>query len=124
MSKEDDNKPTGQKAKGFGSNPHLINKGGRPKGSRNKSSLVKTQLKIDSLSELAVDVIAALATNRAEDYGIVTVKPETMLSAAKALLDKSISQEKEKLNTKPKNPPTKEGSADKKPKPSISRNAK
>jgi|TARA_R100001129_G_scaffold81160_1_gene55238 hypothetical protein len=108
MSEEDEKSPygkDGEKPKGFAANPHLINRGGRPKGSRNKSSLMKAQLAMDSWAEMAVDGLIALAENDTKKLGTSekdNVPYSIRLAAMKELLAKSIANEKDKLGEKPK----------------------
>lgn len=51
------NPETGKELKGFALNPEAINRGGRPKGSRNKSTIAKAQYALDSASEIAVELL-------------------------------------------------------------------
>lgn len=91
-----DKKTTAQKRKGFGSNPENINREGRPKGSRNKSKLIKAQLAFDSYSELAVDRLKQIMMNDAKGLGVKEVPISMQVQAAKVILDKAIANEKEK----------------------------
>ena len=61
----DEEKAEAQKRKGFGSNPENINRGGRPKGSRNKSKLIKAQLAFDDYAELAAERLKQIMMNNA-----------------------------------------------------------
>lgn len=92
--------------KGFALNPHLINFKGRPKGSRNKSTLIKAQLRMDSDTEFAAELLGAIMRN---DKGFLEISddvPITMrIAAAKEVLNKSIANEKDK---EPANPAAKE----------------
>lgn len=73
------------------------NKSGRPKG-RNRSALEKAQDLIDSLAETTVENLRLIASNQWEKLGLKEpISPATMVNANKTLLDKAISQEKEKL---------------------------
>ena len=88
---------SGNSRKGFASNPHLINKGGRPRGSRNKSSLLKAQLKLDSASERASEFYEALMENDKETLGITDDVPLTLrLAVAKEIMNKAIANEAKK----------------------------
>ena len=83
--------------RGFASHPHLINKGGRPKGSRNKSTLVKAQLQMDSDTEFAAELLGAIMRNDKEFLGIRDDVPiPVRITAAKEVLNKSIANEKDK----------------------------
>jgi len=89
-------KPTKGK-QGFASNPNNINRGGRPKGSRNKSSLVKSQLRIDSITTEAVDLLHALMVNDKEALGITSDVPLSIRKdSAKEIINKAIANEKDK----------------------------
>lgn len=91
------NPETGKLLKGFALNPKGINLGGRPKGSRNKSSMLKAQIQLDEAAEVAVSVLIALATNDKESLDIkADVPATTRLAAAKEILNKVIANEKEK----------------------------
>lgn len=99
MSKE---KKTKQK-KGFALNPEGINRTGRPKGSRNKSSMMKAQFQLDEAAEIAVQTLLALATNDKDSLGVTdNVPATTRLAAAKEILNKVIANEKDKLDEAPK----------------------
>lgn len=90
-------KKGGKKAKGFAANPHLINKGGRPKGSRNKKSIIKAQLQLDDMSVMATEVLQALMMNDKDILGITDDVPLSLrLNAAKEALNKAIANEKDK----------------------------
>lgn len=82
---------------GFASNPQNINKKGRPKGSRNQSSLAKAQLMIDDIAGAATSTLIAMLQN---DKATLQIDSDVPLSirrdVAKLLLDKSIANEKEK----------------------------
>lgn len=83
--------------KGFALNPDGINKGGRPRGSRNKSSMMKAQYQLDEAAEIAVSILLALTTNDKATLGITTdVPPTVRLAASKEILNKVIANEKEK----------------------------
>lgn len=60
----------GKFAKGHSANPH-----GRPKGSRNKSSLLKAQLEVDNASEAAAKMFTAIMTGNEEDLAEFGLKP-------------------------------------------------
>jgi len=93
-SDKDINNP--QKNKGFGSNPQNINRGGRPRGSRNKSKLIKAQLAFDDYSELAAERLKQIMMNDTEALGVKEVPVSMQVQAAKVILDKAIANEKEK----------------------------
>lgn len=94
----EDKKPT----RGFASNPHLINRGGRPKGSRNKSTLVRAQLQMDSDTEFAAELLGAIMRNDKEFLGIKDDVPiPVRITAAKEVLNKSIANEKDKEPAEP-----------------------
>lgn len=70
---------------------------GRPAGSRNKSKLIKAQLKFDDASELAAETLKALMKNDKEFLNISDDVPATIrLQACKVILDKAIANEKDK----------------------------
>ena len=76
-------------------------KAGRPAGSRSKTSLMKAQKMIDEFAMEAVTNIIALARNDRDhfDTPLKSDVPATiMLAANKALMDKSVANEKEKLD--------------------------
>lgn len=86
---------------GFALNPEGINRGGRPKGSRNKSSMMKAQYQLDEAAELAVATLTALMMNDKETLGITTdVPPTVRIAASKEILNKVIANEKEKESEK------------------------
>jgi hypothetical protein len=89
-------KEAAQKRKGFASHPENINLGGRPKGSRNKSKLVKAQLAFDDYSELAAERLKMIMMNDTEALGVKEVPISMQVQAAKVILDKAIANEKEK----------------------------
>ncbi len=94
---------TEKQKKGFALNPDGINKGGRPKGSRNKSSMMKAQYQLDDAAEVAVATLLSLATNDTQALGVTdNVPPTVRLAAAKEILNKVIANEKDKLDEKPK----------------------
>lgn len=73
------------------------NLGGRPKGARNKSTLMKAQLLIDDNSLDYVKNLVALAHNDKDHFDMKSDIPATIvLTANKILLDKAIANEKEK----------------------------
>lgn len=91
---------------GFASNPHLINRGGRPRGSRNKSTLIKAQLKFDTASEEAAATLEAMMRNDKEYLGIKEDVPLSLRqSACKEILAKAIANEKDKEPTTEKEEP-------------------
>lgn len=93
-------KDTTKGKQGFASNPHLINRGGRPKGSRNKSTLIKAQLKFDTASEEAAATLEAMMRNDKEYLGIKEDVPLSLRqSACKEILAKAIANEKDKDST-------------------------
>lgn len=100
MADKDDKKEFkkgGKKAKGFAANPQLINRGGRPKGSRNKKSIVKAQLQLDDMAVMATEVLQALMMNDKAALGIQEDVPVSIrLNAAKEALNKAIANEKDK----------------------------
>jgi len=74
------------------------NKGGRPVGARNKSSLMRAQLLIDDFSEEGVKRLIALAKNDKEYLQISDDVPCTIiLGSIKVLMDKSVANEKDKI---------------------------
>ena len=74
------------------------NVGGRPKGARNKSSLMRAQLLIDDFSEEGVKRLIALAKNDKDYLGIADDVPCTIiLGSIKVLMDKSVANEKDKI---------------------------
>lgn len=91
------NPKTGNLLKGFALNPEGINKGGRPLGSRNKSSIIKAQRSLDDAATIAVDVLIALATNDKEYLNDKKDVPATVRAqAAKEILNRVVAPEKEK----------------------------
>lgn len=88
---------TGNAKKGFASNPENINRGGRPKGSRNKSTLLRAQLQMDSDTEYAADLLGALMRNDKEFLGTSMDVPLSLRQkAALDIMNKSIANEKDK----------------------------
>ena len=85
-----------QKRKGFGSNPENINRSGRPKGSRNKSNLIKAQLAFDDYASLAAERLKQIMMNDTESLGVTHVPVSMQVQAAKVILDKAIANEREK----------------------------
>lgn len=72
--------------KGQSGNPN-----GRPRGSRNKSSLIKAQLTLDDAANTAAEVLVAVLSGNEEllkKYGMVAgeVTPKLKLEAAKMML--------------------------------------
>lgn len=92
-----------RKRKGFGSNPENINRGGRPKGSRNKSKLIVAQLGIDDLAVVAVERLGMLMMGDSAGLGIKDeIPPKLQFDAMKELLGKAIAGEKDKLGVESK----------------------
>lgn len=90
---------TDKKKTGFALNKDGINRTGRPKGSRNKSSMMRAQYELDNAAEIAVQTLLALATNDKESLGVTdNVPPTTRLAAAKEILNKVIANEKDKID--------------------------
>ena len=88
---------TGKQLKGFALNPEGINQTGRPKGSRNKSTLLRAQLKMDSSTEYAAELLEALMTNNKEFLGVTDDVPLTIRrQSALDIMNKSIANEKDK----------------------------
>lgn len=84
----------GQFKKGQSGNPS-----GRPKGSRNKSSLVKAQLTIDNSAEHAAKLFEAVVTRDAEklaEFGLTTadVNLKSMMEAGKTIMTHSAGEMK------------------------------
>ena len=74
-------------------------KKGRPINSRNRSTLLKSQLKLDDLSLVATGTLKALMTNDKLALGLSekdNVPLSIRLAAAKEALNKAIANEKEK----------------------------
>tara|TARA_R110002072_G_scaffold57844_1_gene148303 strand:- start:648 stop:1025 length:378 start_codon:yes stop_codon:yes gene_type:complete len=93
----DEHKKGGNKPKGFAANPENRNKTGRPKGSRNKSSILKAQLVFDSETEEAAMTLAALMRNDKDFLGIGEDVPLSLRKdACKLIMDKSLANEKDK----------------------------
>ena len=100
--RSEEEKSEAQKRKGFGSNPENINRRGRPKGSRNKSKLIRAQLAFDDYSELAVERLKQIMMNDTDALGVKEVPVSMQVQAAKVILDKAIANEKEKDANKSK----------------------
>lgn len=84
--------------RGFAANPENINRGGRPRGSRNKSSLLKAQLNLDDLSVASAELLAAIVHNDKETLGVKDDVPLKMrMDAANSVLNKAIANEKDKV---------------------------
>ncbi|WQZ26410.1 hypothetical protein ZHEEYJVH_CDS0024 [Shigella phage Tf] len=84
----------GQFKKGQSGNPS-----GRPKGSRNKSSLVKAQLTIDNSAEFAAKLFEAIVTRDATklaEFGLTTddVNLKSMMEAGKTIMTHSAGEMK------------------------------
>lgn len=84
----------GRFKKGQSGNPN-----GRPKGSRNKRSLVKAQLTIDNTSEHAAKLFLAIVTRDAEklaEFGLdpKDVKIKEMIEVGKAIMSQSAGEMK------------------------------
>lgn len=91
------NKTPVKSLKGFASNPQGINRAGRPKGSRNKSTLLKAQLLMDSSTEYAAEFYDALMRNDTDFLGITTDVPLSIrLASAKEVMNKTIANESSK----------------------------
>jgi hypothetical protein len=81
---------------GFGDNPQNINRSGRKKGTKNKSTLVQAQLMVKDLSECAAATLEALMKSDKDFLGIKDDVPIKMrYDAAKELLTKATEFEKE-----------------------------
>lgn len=90
---EDKEKPK----RGFAVHPENINKGGRPKGSRNKSTLLRAQLQLDSDTEDAAALLGAIMRNDTAFLGISTDVPLALRQkTAIDIMNKSIANEKDK----------------------------
>jgi hypothetical protein len=77
-------------------------KAGRPSGSRNKSTLMKAQVKIDDLTLEAVDYLEALMKNDKAKLACDDNVPYSIrFNATKEILAKGIANEKEKETPKP-----------------------
>lgn len=86
--------------KGFAANPENINRGGRPKGSRNKSTLLRAQIQMDTDTEYAAEMLGAVMRNDKDFLGITVDVPTTLrIAAAKEVLNKSIANESTKEPT-------------------------
>ncbi|EGE3641521.1 hypothetical protein DLV40_10260 [Shigella flexneri] len=84
----------GQFKKGQSGNPS-----GRPKGSRNKSSLVKAQLTIDNSAEYAAKLFEAIVTRNADKLAEFGLKAEdvnlkSMMEAGKTIMTHSAGEMK------------------------------
>ena len=80
--------------KGHSGNPY-----GRPKGSRNKSSLVKAQLTIDNSAEFAAKLFEAIVTRdpvKLAEFGLKTddVQLKSMMEAGKVIMTHSAGEMK------------------------------
>lgn len=87
--------------KGQSGNPN-----GRPRGSRNKSSLIKAQLTLDDAANTAAEVLVAVLSGNPEmleKYGIISgqITPKLKLEAAKMMLQQ-VSGEMKALATEAK----------------------
>ena len=95
-----DKEPEKKKAKrGFAAHPENINLGGRPKGSRNKSTLIRAQLQLDGTTEQAAEFLAAVMENNTTKLGLKdddVVPMALRLAAADKILNKAIANEKDK----------------------------
>lgn len=80
------NPETGKELRGFALNPEAINKSGRPKGSRNKSTIAKAQYALDSASEMAVELLV-------EQVLDPTLKPADRRAAAVEILKRTTKEE-------------------------------
>lgn len=84
--------------KGFGTlkNREHINRGGRPKGSRNKASLKRARELMDTDSLEAAQILAAIMRNDKDFLDTNTdVKMELRAKVAKDIIDKSIASQKD-----------------------------
>jgi len=96
MEENNEVKPNGNSRKGFASNPQNINRGGRPKGSRNKVSMKQARDFMDSNAMECAQYLTAMMRNDKEFLGVdVDVKMETRKAASLDLLNKSIASEKD-----------------------------
>lgn len=93
----EEEKRAAAKRKGFGSNPDKINRNGRPKGSRNKSKIIKAQLAADSYSVMAIECLKHIMNNDTKALGVKSITVGQMIKASSVILDKAISNEKDKL---------------------------
>ena len=104
MSSNDDSKKGGdKKLRGFAAHPEHINRAGRPKGSRNKSTLIKAQLQLDSSTEKAAEFLTAVMENDTKTLGLKeddNIPMKDRIAAAKEILNKAIANEKDKLGDK------------------------
>ena len=90
-------KTTGNSKKGFASNPAAINRAGRPKGSRNKSTLLRAQIQMDTDTEYAAEMLGAVMRNDKDFLGITQDVPMSLrIAAVKEVLNKSIANESTK----------------------------
>ena len=90
-------------------------KPGRPHGARNKSSLMKAQVKIDDLTLYAVEHLKAFMENDKSflNCGKENVPFSIRFNATKEILAKGIANEKEKDAPKPMSNTTTDESGDK-----------
>lgn len=99
---------------------HSGNPLGRPKGSRNKSSLVKAQISLDNTSETAAKLFEAVVSrdpNKLKEFGLVEgdVNLKAMLEAAKIVMGHAAGQMKA-LESNEKKESEKSAMEDNKPK--------
>lgn len=93
----DKEKTNGNSKKGFASNPTAINRAGRPKGSRNKSTLLRAQIQMDTDTEYAAELLGAVMRNDKEFLGVTQDVPMSLrIAAVKEVLNKSIANESNK----------------------------
>ena len=117
MSSNDNDQGQNKKLRGFAAHPENINRDGRPKGSRNKSSLLQAQLQLDGATEQAAEFLQAVMTNDTEAVGLKEgeqIPIALRISAAKEILNKAIANEKDK------DPVEEKTKANEKPKPKFS----
>lgn len=70
---------------------------GRTPGTRNRSSLIRTQIEFDSAAPIAARTLIALMKNDKEFLNITEDVPTSIiLQACKVVIDKAIANEKEK----------------------------
>lgn len=96
MEEKQPSKPNNNHLKGFAAHPENINRGGRPKGSRNKASLKLARELMDTDSLEAAQTLAAIMRNDKEFLGTsVDVKMETRAKVAADIINKSIASAKD-----------------------------
>nr|DAJ98522.1 MAG TPA: hypothetical protein [Caudoviricetes sp.] len=110
----------GQFKKGQSGNPS-----GRPKGSRNKSSLVKAQLTIDNSAEFAAKLFEAIVTRdpvKLAEFGLSPndVQLKSMMEAGKVIMTHSAGEMKAIAVDNKKNPDNIGGNTPQENKPTFS----